>query len=90
MTERCNIAGLENGEKESRANEYRQPLDAGKVKTILQLNLFIYLFIYLFLVVLSLHCCVWAFSSCSEPGLLFIEVHRLLIVVPPLVVGPRP
>ena len=49
MTERCNIAGLENGEKESRANEYRQPLDAGKVKTILQLNLFIYLFIYLFI-----------------------------------------
>ena len=29
-----------------------------------------YLFIYLFLVVLGLQCCAWAFSSCSELGLL--------------------
>ena len=30
-------------------------------------------------------CCVWAFSSCSEWGLLFIAVHSLLIVVVSLV-----
>ena len=32
----------------------------------------------LFLVVLCLHCCVWAFSSCGEQGLLFLAVHGLL------------
>ena len=31
--------------------------------------------------VLGLRCCTWAFSSCGERGLLFIAVHRLLIVV---------
>ena len=36
--------------------------------------------------VLGLCCCVWAFSSCGERGLLFIAVHRLLIVVASLVV----
>ena len=41
---------------------------------------FIY-FIYLFLAALGLRCCAWAFSSCGERGLLFIAVHRLLIVV---------
>ena len=25
-------------------------------------------------------CCVWAFSSCCKPGVLFIAVHRLLLV----------
>ena len=38
----------------------------------------IYLF-YLFLAVLGLRCRAWAFSSCSEQGLLFVVVHRLLI-----------
>ena len=38
----------------------------------------IYLFIYLFAVVLGLHCCVPAFSSCSEQGLLFVAVFGLL------------
>ena len=42
---------------------------------------FIYFLFYLFLVVLGLYCCAWAFSSCGEQGLLFIAVHRLLIVV---------
>ena len=32
---------------------------------------------------------VWAFSNCSEQGLLFIVVHRLLIVVASLVVEHR-
>lgn len=27
---------------------------------------------HLFLAALSLHCCVWAFSRCGEPGLLFM------------------
>ena len=30
---------------------------------------------------LGLHCCEWAFSSFSKPGLLFVAVHRLPIVV---------
>ena len=46
---------------------------------------FIY-FIYLFiLAALGLHCCMQAFSSCSEQGLLFISVHGFLIVVGSLV-----
>ena len=38
---------------------------------------------------LGLCCCVWAFSSCSEQGLLFIVVHRLLIAVTSLVAEHR-
>ena len=30
-----------------------------------------FVIIYLFLAALDLHCCVWAFSSCGEWGLLF-------------------
>ena len=45
------------------------------------LLIFIHLFIYLFLAALGLCCCLWAFSSCGEQGLLFVAVHRLLIVV---------
>ena len=41
----------------------------------------ILLFIYLFLAALGLCCCAWAFSSCSERGLLFVAVRRLLIAV---------
>ena len=43
-----------------------------------------FLKIIYFLVVLGLPCCMRAFSVC-EWGLLFIEVHRLLIVVASLV-----
>ena len=32
-----------------------------------------------------LRCCAQAFSSCGERGLLFVAVHRFLIVVPSLV-----
>ena len=46
---------------------------------------FIY-FIYLFLAVLGLRCCVRAFSSCSEWGLLFVAVRGLLIAVASLAV----
>ena len=45
-------------------------------------NLFIY---FLFLAVLGLCCCVRAFSSCGEWGLLFVMVRRLLIAVASLV-----
>ena len=37
--------------------------------------------------VLGLHCCVQAFSSCGEQGLLFVAVRGLLIVVASLVAG---
>ena len=47
-------------------------------------NLFIYL-IYLFLAALGLPCCVRAFSSCGERGLLFVAVRGLLIAVASLV-----
>ena len=40
---------------------------------------------YLFLAALGLHCCAQAFSSCGEQGLLFVEVHRLLVAVASLV-----
>ena len=35
----------------------------------------------LLLAVLGLCCCTWAFSNCSQRGLLFIAVRGLLIVV---------
>ena len=50
-------------------------------------NKFIY-FIY-FLAVLGPHCCMQAFSSCGEQGLLFIAVRRLLIAVASLVAEHR-
>ena len=42
---------------------------------------FILLYFILFLAVLGLRCCVQAFSSCGERGLLFVVVRRLLIAV---------
>ena len=39
--------------------------------------------------VLGLHCCTWAFSSCTEQGLFFVAVHGLLIAVASLVVEHR-
>ena len=45
---------------------------------------FIY-FIYLFLAALGLPCCVRAFSSCGERGLLFVAARGLLIKVVSLV-----
>ena len=51
----------------------------------MEIYLFIYL-IYLFLAVLGLHCCVQAFSVCSERGLLFVAVCELLIAVASLIV----
>ena len=34
---------------------------------------------------LGLHCCTWAFSSCSEQGLFSVAVCGLLIAVASLV-----
>ena len=45
------------------------------------LSFFLHLFIYLFLAALGLRCCVQAFSSCGEQGLLFVVVRGLLIAV---------
>ena len=50
---------------------------------------FLKLIIYLFLVVLGLRCCAWAFSSCSEQGLLFVEVWGLLTAVASLLAEHR-
>ena len=52
-------------------------------------KLFIYLFIYLFLAALDLCCYVRAFSSCGAWGLLFVEVHGLLIEVASLCCGAQ-
>ena len=57
----------------------------GRIHSVLFFFLiFIYLFIYL-LAALGLRCCVQAFSSCSEQGLLFVTVRGLLIAVASLV-----
>ena len=40
---------------------------------------------YLFLAALGLRCCVQAFSSCGERGLLFVAARGLLITVASLV-----
>ena len=63
----------------------------GFLFTILFFFFLIHLFIYLFIfgcngsLSLGLHCCVRAFSSCGERGLLFVAVRGLLIVVASLV-----
>ena len=44
--------------------------------------LLFYLKMYLFLAALGLCWCAWAFSSCSEQGLLFPVVHGLHCVAP--------
>ena len=40
---------------------------------------------FFFLAALGLRCCMWAFSSSREQGLLFVAVHGLLIAVACLV-----
>ena len=60
------------------------------LKFILSTFFFFTLFYYfLFLVVLDLHCCIWAFSSCSKRGPLFVVVGGRLIAVVSLVVEHR-
>ena len=52
------------------------------------LKIFLFYF-YLILAALGLRCCVRAFSSCCEQGLLFVVVHGLLIAVASLVAEHR-
>ena len=47
--------------------------------------IFFFFLINLLLAALGLHCCMQAFSSCGERGLLFVAVHGLLIAVASLV-----
>ena len=46
--------------------------------------------IFIILAALGLLCCVRVFSTCGEWGLLFIVMHRLLIVVASLVAEHGP
>ena len=48
-------------------------------------SLFYFILFYLFLAALGLRCCMRAFSSREEQGLLFVVVCRLLIAVASLV-----
>ena len=48
-----------------------------------------FLFLFFVLATLGLCCCARAFSSCGERGLLFVAVHRLLIVVASICCGAR-
>ena len=57
-----------------------------KKSSLLRYNLhtvkdILFFFFNLFLAALGICCCVRAFFSCGERGLLFVAVHRLLIVV---------
>ena len=53
------------------------------------IHFFFHKFIYLFLAALGLRCCVQAFSSGGERGLLFVAVGRLLIAVASFAVEHR-
>ena len=64
------------------------PALAGRLSTTAPPGKPIY-FIFKFLTAFCFHCCVWAFSVCSEQGLLFIVVHGLLIAVASFVAEHR-
>ena len=66
-------------------SEYLAPPTPTSSFVFIYLFIFKIYFIYLFLAALGLRCCAWAFSSCSEQGLLFIVVCGLLIAVASLV-----
>ena len=52
-------------------------------------SIFLNYFLIYLLAALGLHCCLQAFSSCVKQGLLFVEVHGLLIAVASLVAEHR-
>ena len=64
-------------------------LEFTKLSLFFLMRFFFFKLINLFLTALGLHCCMRAFSSCGEQGLLFIAVSRLLIVVASLVAEHR-
>ena len=47
------------------------------------------IYVFYFLAALGLRCYTWAFSNCSQWGLLFVAVHQLLIAVASLDVEYR-
>ena len=59
------------------------------ISTYRFLGFFVGFLFYLFLAVLGLHCCVRAFSSCGERGLLFVAVRGLLMAVTSLAAEHR-
>ena len=48
-----------------------------------------FIYYYLFLAALGPRCQAWAFSSCSDSGLLFVAVRGLLIAVASLTAEHR-
>ena len=58
----------------------------GKAEKLHMIYFFFGIFVSFFLAVLGLRCCVQAFSSCGERGLLFVAVYGLLLVVASFVV----
>ena len=74
------------------SNVWVDIIDYSSPNTVCWSFIYLFLFIYflinlvlfficLFLAVLGLRCCVQAFSSCGEQGLLFIAVHGLFTAV---------
>ena len=48
-------------------------------------TVFFKFYLFIILAVVDLHCCVRAFSGCSEWGCALVSVHRLLTVLASLV-----
>ena len=71
---------LENSLKDSLLG-YSPQIGANTIFHFLLKKKKIELFIYLFGSLLGLRCCVQAFSSCGEQGIVFVVVSRLLIAV---------
>ena len=61
-------------------------LSSTKEKQMLSFKKNLFVLFNLFLAVLGLCCCMWAFTSCGEQGLLFVAVRGLLTAVVSLVV----
>ena len=57
----------------------------GEGRDFLAPHSFYSFFFFFFFAVFGVRCCAWAFSSCSERGLLFVAVHGRLIAVASLV-----
>ena len=68
-----------------KTEEVRANHNATKFTGVCFLWVFFVVFFFVFLAVLGLCCCVRAFSSCSEWGLLLVVVRALLNVVASLV-----
>ena len=72
---------------EARIQNHHILIECGEILSIQSKRDFMFVCLFnLFLTALGLCCCTWAFSSCSERGLLLIAVRGLLIAVASLVV----